>query len=204
MTNFRSYLIAVFGLAVLIGAVVFSASSASHAAPTSLGPPTQDVKVVNTTAEAVPTKAQGTTTVAGTVQVGNDTNNPVLVRDVDNPALLPFTQEFFITIPDGQFQGTAKLAVDPGVRLVIEYVSGQSTRNSLFGGPIISGNIQTNSANHFFPWTDNPKSFTSVAGQLIRTYTNPSTDLKVIIDREGSNGNQDIRVSITGYFVRVP
>ena len=46
----------------------------------------EKVFVVNSTSEPVPTVAQGTTKVAGTVQIGNTAAAPVLVRDVNASA----------------------------------------------------------------------------------------------------------------------
>jgi hypothetical protein len=55
-------------LACLAGAMAFAQSSPQHNNP---GPPPQNVVVVNGAGQPVPTAAQGTTNVAGTVNVGN-------------------------------------------------------------------------------------------------------------------------------------
>jgi hypothetical protein len=63
MNKFRNYLLATLGLGILVGSLVFSSSYASIASQGAL-----DVKVVNTATQPVPTQAQGTTNIAGTVQ----------------------------------------------------------------------------------------------------------------------------------------
>src|SRR6185295_11081888 len=85
---------------ILVAGIVISGSSTVRTAP----PDEQNVRVINSAAEAVPTIAQGTTAVSGTVGaqqsgqwivgisgipsvvVGNDGESPVQIRDVDNPA----------------------------------------------------------------------------------------------------------------------
>ena len=57
------------------------------------------------------------------VQVVNTSAQPVLVRDVDNPARQPFQATVFISISDGVPAGSALLDVPSGRQLVIEYVS---------------------------------------------------------------------------------
>ena len=69
--KFKNFLIALLGLAAF---AVFAPSPAYS----------QDkVIVTNTTSEPVPTVAQGTTKVAGTVLIGNTAAAPALVRDVN-------------------------------------------------------------------------------------------------------------------------
>jgi hypothetical protein len=69
--NFKNSLIALLGLAAF---AIFAPASAYS----------QDkVLVTNTTSEPVPTVAQGTTKVAGTILVGNTAAAPALVRDVN-------------------------------------------------------------------------------------------------------------------------
>jgi hypothetical protein len=69
--KFKNSLIALFGLAVF---ALFAAAPAYS----------QDKVIVsNSTSEPVPTVAQGTTKVAGTILVGNTAAAPALVRDVN-------------------------------------------------------------------------------------------------------------------------
>src|SRR5262249_59085440 len=65
MNGIKCYLLTAVGVAVLVGSFMLSGAYTSSAAPP---PATQDVRVVNTTTNPVPTLAQGTTNVAGTGQ----------------------------------------------------------------------------------------------------------------------------------------
>ena len=64
-------------LIVLLGLVAFALFIAAPAYSQ------KKVLVTNTTSEPVPTVAQGTTKVAGTILVGNTAAAPALVRDVN-------------------------------------------------------------------------------------------------------------------------
>ena len=68
--KFKNSLITLFGLAAF---ALFAAPAYSQ----------EKVIVTNTTSEPVPTVAQGTTKVAGTVLIGNTAAAPALVRDVN-------------------------------------------------------------------------------------------------------------------------
>src|SRR4030095_13447109 len=69
--KFKNSLITLFGLAAF---ALFAATPAYSQ---------EKVLVTNTTSEPVPTVAQGTTKVAGTILVGNTAAAPALVRDVN-------------------------------------------------------------------------------------------------------------------------
>jgi hypothetical protein len=68
--KFKNSLVALFGLAAF---ALFAAPAYSQ----------EKVIVTNSTSEPVPTVAQGTTKVAGTILVGNTAAAPALVRDVN-------------------------------------------------------------------------------------------------------------------------
>src|SRR5215216_6401652 len=70
-TKFKNSLITLFGLAAFALFVAAPAYSQDK------------VIVTNSTSEPVPTVAQGTTKVAGTILVGNTATAPALVRDVN-------------------------------------------------------------------------------------------------------------------------
>jgi hypothetical protein len=57
----------------MIAALLFAACAFLSVSAVGQGKPTQNVLVVNSVGQPVPTAAQGTTTVAGTVNVGNTT-----------------------------------------------------------------------------------------------------------------------------------
>jgi len=68
MKRFKNVVFPAVGFVILVGAFVLTSPSTGHGQG---GPPTQNVTVVNTTANPVPTAAQGTTNVAGNVSVTN-------------------------------------------------------------------------------------------------------------------------------------
>src|SRR5689334_12448516 len=80
------YAIVGFGI-VLAGLSVASSPMAKVKA----APPTQPVAVMNTSSNPVPVSVNGTATVTGTVNVGNQSGSPVPVRDMDASAKTPFT-----------------------------------------------------------------------------------------------------------------
>jgi hypothetical protein len=131
MQKFKNHFIVALALGVLIGSLVLGGALAGHAAPDL---PPQNVNVVNTTSNPVPTQAVGTTSVAGnvsvvnqpTVKIGNNAATPVLVRDLDNPARHPF--QFYATFSKtgGNFLTDNQIAVPAGKRLVIETVTVQA------------------------------------------------------------------------------
>ena len=121
-------------LTVLLGLVAFALFASAPAYG-------QDkVLVTNTTAEPVPTVAQGTTKVAGTILVGNTAAAPALVRDVNAASathlgrkasemvslsgLFNATGEIFFmrTMPDGT---NASFTIPPGKVLIITDVNWQ-------------------------------------------------------------------------------
>jgi hypothetical protein len=144
MSSLRSFLLAASGFAILVGGLLLTSPAASTAIP---GPPTQDVLVVNPTAMPVPTVAQGTTTIAGsvnvantpavtfapgaivgispasnTVQLANTTANPVPVFNLAD-VLHPF-QAAANSTQSGYNVSTVDIATVPaGYRLDIEFVS---------------------------------------------------------------------------------
>ncbi len=100
----------------------------------------EKVIVTNTTSEPVPTVAQGTTKVTGTVQIGNTAASPVLVRDVNASSathlgrkaseivnlsgisLLTGEITFLRTLPDGK---ASEFTIPAGKVLVITDVNWQ-------------------------------------------------------------------------------
>jgi len=70
-----------YSLLTFLGLVAFVCFAAAPAYSQTSDP--QKVFVVNTTSTPVPTVAQGTTKVAGSILVGNTAAAPVVVRDVD-------------------------------------------------------------------------------------------------------------------------
>lgn len=187
---------------------------------------TPNVKVANTSADPVPTQAQGTTTVAGTVQaqqsgtwdvgitgtptfqVGNAADNPVPSRDVDNPATQPFFKVLQSSNPNNR-----SFQVPLGKRLVIEYVSGIGQMRS--GQKILAVSLQTNLVlngqqlgvrHHFTPVLTGTQTFpiagnldTFVVSQQTRLYAEQGStvELSTEVTEEGFG----FAITVSGYFV---
>ena len=138
MTRLKNQFFAALGLAVLTGLFILAGVGGSNAAPPS--PTPQDVKVVNTGANPVPTQAQGTTNIAGvvqaqqasdwtvgitgtpTVQVANSQADPVPVRDTvqsaRQPVMISLGDALTPFVNSGAYSDEYVLA--SGKRLVIE------------------------------------------------------------------------------------
>jgi hypothetical protein len=99
----------------------------------------REVLVTNTAAQPVPTAAQGTTAVAGTIQaqqngpwnvglagtptvlLGNTASSPIPVFEMGRPALEAFQQFFMFDIDN--LGNQQRFDIPAGKRLVVEYVS---------------------------------------------------------------------------------
>src|SRR5262245_42668398 len=133
MKNFKSYIFAAIGFAVL---VVLAGAVGSKASPPATA---QDVKVVNTAASPVPTQAQGTTNIAGsveaqqsgiwnvgiagtpTIQVGNSQAQPIPVLDTLQAAREPVMIELGYSLtPFGNSLVSDEYILPSGKRLVVE------------------------------------------------------------------------------------
>lgn len=223
MNKSQHYLLAATGLALCVCMLALTGARSSNAAP----PPDKDVVVVNTAAQPVPVAVQGTATIAGTVslasgssiginpssntvQLGNTVDNPVMVRDVDNPARQPFQEEFAITLPDNFGGENATFMVPLGKRLVIEYVS---ARGFVPAGQTLTFSIRTRQGNtpngvvHYLVSTEQGFSGTStgfVAGQVMRLYADPGTQVLVRAGRNPATGTGNAFIAVSGHFVDVP
>jgi hypothetical protein len=127
MKPFRSYFVAALGLMILAGSLVL-AGAGSGTAKAAL-PPTQEVTLVNTAANPVPTQAQGTTNVTGTVQaqqagawnVGINGTVPVYdtIQGAKEPVMINLGDNL-TAAPGGQLAESQDYVVPAGKRLVIE------------------------------------------------------------------------------------
>ena len=216
--NFRNYLFAALGFMILVGSLALSGSPASQAAP-----PDKDVVVVNTSAHPVPVQVQGTPNVnianmpavgidasRNTVQVGNTTSSPVLVRDVDNPARQPFQAIVSATLNPSVAAFVQNVAIVPvGKRLVIEFVSAiadvpadQKVVISVFN----QDKFASRGVSHSFPVT--PQGTFSgidrlVASESARMYAEPEDSVNFVVSRNSAAGTANCFFSISGYLVDV-
>jgi hypothetical protein len=137
MESLRKHIFIAIAFVFLISAVLLTSITSTHGAP----PADKDVKVINTTAEPVPTVAQGTTAVSRTVQaqqngawnvgivgmpvvkIGSDPANPIYVRDVNGSKPQPFQQEVEVMLEPGMGGQNAGIMVPVGKLMVIKQVS---------------------------------------------------------------------------------
>lgn len=191
--------------------------------PVDGAPAPNQVTVANTSANPVPTVAQGTTTVGGTVnignsptvgispsantvQIGNTTNTPVLVRDVDsNAARQPFQATTNLVFTSGfNNQGAFIASVPAGKRLVIEYVSMVLLLPT--GQKPSQAEIVTDNFPHFLIATQQG-SFgvfdTFSVSQQVRLYADSSVAFNVV--RSANDGvDGSLTATISGYLINVP
>jgi hypothetical protein len=142
MSKLRNQLLTAAGFSILVFALLLASPPAGNAVPSD-----KDVRVINTTLEPVPTAAQGTTNIAGsvsvantptvllaagasvginpasnTVHIGNTAASAVPVVNI-NDAGQPF-QNATNSVQSGTNVSVATIATVPaGKRLVIEFVS---------------------------------------------------------------------------------
>ena len=140
--RFRSYILATAALSILICFMLLASTHEGQAQ----GKKIDDVFVVNTSSNAIPTAAQGTTNIAGSVsvtntptvnlasgasvgingtasvEVANTAANPLPLVNV-NDARQPFQTRLTFNIDPGSTQNEAGFDVPAGKRLVIEHAS---------------------------------------------------------------------------------
>ncbi len=221
MTSFRTWLPMATGLMMLgIGAAVIS-TPAVHGA--SAAPP-QNVRVVNTDVDPVPTLATGTTpisgsvsiagtpSVTGTITVGNPTSSPVPVRAVDNPANQAFQAEDVLTLDAGVSNNIiVGPAVPAGKRLVIEHVSATGLLPA--GAKLLRAEIGASLNGSFVfhrlvPALDGSIGTIDVFAMStpMRMYADGGTSLHLLAVRDafsiGSPASVDF--SVSGYLVDMP
>lgn len=213
MEKVKNKLMVALATGVLIGSFVLGSVFAGHAAPDL---PPQNVNVVNTTSNPVPTQAVGTTAVSGnvsvvnqpTVKIGNTVAAPVAVRDVDNPARHPF--QFFATFAKtgGNLIVDNQIAVPSGKRLVIETVTLQAfvpagqkllaQLNMVGGGTFAQHNIVLTPQGGFdFDLLDY-----FAATETVRLYADSGSAVPLHVTRSSSDGNLwGGSYTVSGYLI---
>jgi hypothetical protein len=174
---------------------------------------TPNVKVVNTPSVNVSNLpavqlAPGTSiTVSGTptFQIGNTAANPVPVHDTATTKRTPFQLELQISVPDGFGGNNGFFSVPDGKRLVIEYASasGISPDKDTLLYSITTQDSSGVSINHFLPTTqllDSGVTRFSIAGQVVKLYSEAGSSVILRVDRAGSSGADNVFFSISGYL----
>ena len=230
MKSIKGYFLAA-GFVVLAGSLVLSSAYTSNAAPPANA---QDVRVVNTSANPVPTQALGTTAIAGnvsvtntptvlaqqnglwnvsisgtpSVEVGNPANAPVFVRNVDNPARHAFQGSVTFDIPDNFIGVCPTLATVPiGKRMVIQYVTARVT---LPGGEKIDEIRLRTTVNGVEAFHDLNVEPTGVlnrfrVAQSVQVYADPSALVELCVSRDLAAGLAPVNsATISGYLIDMP
>jgi hypothetical protein len=170
---------------------------------TQAAPSDKDVVVINTPAQPVPTAAQGTTTVAGTVSLAPGTTVNVLSNDARQPFQAAASQ-----VQNGTNVSTLTIATVPaGKRLVIEFISlsGQVPPTQHVELMQVLTVTDTGGVFHDMLIHEQPDAvigdalFRSV--QSLRLYANAGTQINVVLRRSSSIGQATYGASISGYLV---
>ncbi|HWN99211.1 MAG TPA: hypothetical protein VNS63_08075, partial [Blastocatellia bacterium] len=126
--------------------------------------------------------------------------SPLVVRDLDNPALQPFVATLLSVNPNTSF-----FTVPSGKRLVIEYVSGQGTLPT--GDKLLFVRLQINTGgstvfHRFLPVLTGTEGNVDVflVSQQTRLYAEPGSS--VILS--GPPANTIFSVTVSGYLVDIP
>lgn len=231
MNKFRNYLLAASGLAVLVGSLVLTGSHGSQAQGRgqSIKPETKtpdEVVIVNTTAQPVPTAAQGTTNIAGTVQAqqSGDWNvgisgtptvtlapdtlvdtNTLVVADLDNPSRqTPFGKQVIVSLGD-LGQKSESFLTPANKRITIEHVS---ARGAVPAGQSVQFEVQFFSTSALMEHSLLPMNTGDsgvgtnffVASQPMKVYLEPSTLVIVTARRFGGSGFANFEFSFSGYL----
>jgi hypothetical protein len=166
------------------------------------GPPVVDTRVVNTAAHPVPV------TIQGSAQI--DSDSPISVRDVDQPARQPFAATLHFVFEDGNRNAFAHLGVVPaGKRLVVESVSYKA---NVISGQIAEGAIRVTTNGKTCDYMVPPvfvRTFLAGATQVdrflgeaaVRLYADPGTEVIGVFDRFVTNKVGDGDVTVAGYLV---
>ena len=197
----------VFGVSVLAVALLLAIPLTSNAVPSD-----KDVRVINTTAEPVPTAAQGTTTISGNVAV---TNTPTVnLAPGASISVSNFNdgQQPFQAAANGTQNGTNVSTINvanvpAGKRLVIEFISVSAQVPP--GQHLELAHVLTNhgSGGVFHDLLIHPQP-NAVIGDAIfravhdlRLYANGGTQVQLVVRRNSSIGLATFGVSISGYLV---
>jgi len=215
MNRLKSSLIAFFGLMALIGVIATLTPTTSKGqgggSKEVIVVNTPDVNVINTPTVKAQQDGAWNVGLTGTptVQVGNAANDPVLVRDVENPARQPFQQSVSLNLGNDEPFAIGFIFVPAGKRLVIEYASADAQMASDQRVKIsIRTTLNIFPKIHFLVmhYQGTFSGFdTLVAGQEVRLYADPGTSVAVQVVRLATSGSGlTATVAISGYFVDVP
>ena len=236
MYRFKKSLIALTGVLTLVAIVTVALPHIGRGASGTSAPTTQtqNVNVVNT--PSVSAQQSGTWNVGingtPTVTVSNfpattnvgidsqantvkiDTTNPLPVRDVDNPALQPFQQEFDnLFIANGSYGVQQTFPVPAGKRLIMEEVSlqcgvpiGDVPWVAIFADIHSPNGLVGTQINLQFPKLRSLANGDTFASTVpVIAYADGGTDVIVTLGNQSGNGTAGVcSISIVGHFVDMP
>ena len=219
--NFSRHLYAILGISAILTAASMGSTRLKAAAPAS-----SNVLVTNTASQPVPTVAQGTTQVAGTVGLAANTKvgingtvslasgvsgTPLYVRDQDVSGHIPVHKNCEFTIDNNtNSKGGIDLYIVPNNKiLVIETVYGTAANPS--GQQLMSGGISTydGTTEHdiplpFLPGRDGGGFEKETCFSDSRIYVEPGAFVVANALRTGSTGLSLIDVGFSGYLMDAP
>ena len=188
MYSFKKSLLTLISLSILIAIVAALGAAAGLGQGRSGAPPAKDINVVNTA------------------------DNPVPVRDVDNPARQPFSRTIFRDFHNEVTADIPLITVPVGKRLVIEHASARSNfpANDLVSAELLYP-APTGGLVHQFlvihrQGTDSFGNRVFSASEELREYIAQGETLRFIVSRDSAGANvvNAVAVTVSGYFVDVP
>jgi hypothetical protein len=138
--------------------------------------------------------------------IDSSTTNPVLVKDVDNPARQPFTFHEVRTYNFGEPQ-TFSFQVPTGKRLVIEQVSvlisGGVTNLRVVVSTIFPAG-QSNSFHFLGTQVIQPDNAEFIASSQMRCYADEGTTALIALYRYFTGLSAGAEVTVSGYLIDLP
>lgn len=203
---FKNYFLAATCVVLFAGSFAHAQQTEGKGA-TTLAPTTstQNVKVVNTSAEPVPVAVSGTPT----VQVGNTAVNPALMRDVDRSSRQPYhaTLSAPFNIGGDVAGSSSSLVVPAGKRLVIKYVSAIA---DVPVGQVVIGKFYTGNPAFYYGVVLNRQSSGNgsdevyISAQPVEIWLDPGDPIDIVFVRDSTLGIGYASVTFSGYLENVP
>jgi hypothetical protein len=139
------------------------------------------------------------------VQLANDTNNPLWVRNLDEPARQPFQQTIFTQFASGDpFSQDVAVTIPAGATLVVEFVSAVGVMPA---GQSLRIHIETPNTTHYLlasrqgVTAGNPNTEDFVASQQLRLYFTKNDPLTIKCARaDSTTGTGYAYVTLSGYL----
>jgi hypothetical protein len=170
--------------------------------------PPVPVTVTNTSKNPVPTAAQGTTQVSGSVNVNNASGSPVPVFGVESFASNDFQTTALLVFNDGDFAEVVTIPAAPaGKLLIIDFVTVNSQLPTGQKVRLIFFTQGTVGIQHFFAPTKVGTDVTNdILSMSLPTRMSTGTTLMINATRFDGTGNQGtgfVAIGISGHLVPI-